>query len=131
MIVDHERRTRSGGQQRFGRLPKPLKALLVTPPDLGLDETAAGLGQRADRRMQREGRAADVDDAQQIPGAGIVHRAGGAVPRVLVLLEVFTGEQFHRRGLGKRGADRIGAHLCLRPDRAFGETERVGTAPHR
>ena len=46
------------------------------------------------------------------------------------LLEVLGGEQLHRRGLGQRGADRVGAHHPLGPHGPLAEAEPVGAQPH-
>ena len=71
------------------------------------------------------------------PRARVVDRRRGAVPGVLALLEVLGGEQLHRRALGERGADGVGADVVLgpasRPRRSRGESARISTraAPSR
>jgi hypothetical protein len=49
---------------------------------------------------------------------------------MLRLLEVLGGEQLHRRGLGQRRPDGVGAHGGLGPAGTLGEAQRVGAQPH-
>ena len=64
--------------------------------------------------------------AEQLAGARVVDRGGGAVPGVLGLLVVLGGEQLYRSGLGQRGADRVGADHRSVQHRALEEAEPVG-----
>ena len=72
----------------------------------------------------------DVDDAEQRPGARVVHGGRGAVPGVLPLLEVLRREQLHRGLLREGRADRVGAHVVLGPEGTLGEPETVGLPQH-
>ena len=128
VVVDEQQRATHRREHRGRRLPQPLEAQLVVPPQLGLGQPDGRLHQRDDRRVQGHRRPADVDDAEQVPGARVVDRGGRAVPGVLVGLEVLGGEQLHRARLGQRGPDRVGADQVLGPLGPLLEPEAVGPA---
>ena len=130
VVVDEQHRPLDRGEQRGRRLAQPLEPLLVVTPQLRLGQPDGGLDERDDRRVQRHRRSADVDDAEQLARARVVQRRGGAVPRVLVGLEVLGGEQLHRTRLRQRGADRVGADQVLGPLGALREAEPVGAVAH-
>lgn len=80
----------AGGEDRFSHLAQSFEALAVGAPQFGFGKALAGFDQGADGGVQGERGAADVDDAEEFAGARVVDRRGGAVPRVLVLFEVFA-----------------------------------------
>jgi hypothetical protein len=130
VVVDEQHRTAHPAQDVLHRGTQPLEPFLVVAPQEALREPDRRLDEGGDRRVEAEGRTADVDDAEQLAGARVVDRCGRAVPGVLLLLEVLRREELDRRLLGQRGPDRVGADRRLGPHRALAEPEPVGVEPH-
>ena len=119
------------GQQRRRHVAQRLQPALVRAPQARLGQLHRGADERDRGGMDGLGRPADVDDAEQLTGAGVVHRARGARPHVVGAHEVLGREHLHRRGLGQGRADGVGADHALRPGRPLGEPEPVGAVAHR
>ena len=119
-----------GGQHRHGDGAQRVEPLLVAAPQARLGELHGRADERDGGRVHGLGGPADVDDTQQLAAARVVHGAGGAGPAVVAADEVLGGEDLHRRVLGQRGADRVGADRPLGPAGALGEAQRVGPVPH-
>ena len=97
VAVDDGRGAAHPPQDRGRHRPQRLEAGLALPPQVGLGEPHRRADQRHRRRVHGRRRPGDVDDPEQRPGPRVVHRRGGARPRVQAALVVLGGEQLHRR----------------------------------
>ena len=125
-VVDDQQRALLACEDRLDLTPDHVELLAVERAEPGLGDPHRALHQHPDGGVQRERRSAQVDDADELARARVVHRPGRAVPGVLLVLVVLGGEQLDRRGLCERRPDRVGADGRLRPRRTLGEAERVG-----
>ena len=112
VVVDDQAGAGQPGQQRRGHVAQRLQPALVLAPQAGLGQLHRGADQRDRGRVHGLGRAADVDHAEQVAGARVVHGARGAGPHVVAAHEVLGGEHLHRGALGQRGADGVAADRC-------------------
>ena len=131
-----------GGDQRAGLATEarevghvaqaqPLVLEGETHPQLVLGELGGGRDQLLHRRVHRVQGARDVDGAQDRAGVRVVHRRGGAGPRVVGAHQVLGRVDRDRRVHGERGAHRVGADGVLGPTGARDQAHLVGRAEHR
>ncbi len=112
---------------QLGRLgPGPLGS---EQRQLGLRGTRHGLDETQAVRVGQAVSAGDVHGTEHPPGAGVVHRSGGAGPGLDPAYEVLGREDLYRSADGHRRARRIRADGRLRPAGPGHEVHPARPAP--
>ena len=112
--VHHDGRPCGRPEHRCGMTAELLESDRVLLPQCGLGQPDRRLHQCHRRRMNRHRRATDVDDAEYLAAAWIVHRRPGTRPPAMRPRVVLCREQLHGSIFHQRCSDGVRAH---RPDR--------------